>query len=165
MRDPCRLGKVETPPLKKVKKISYQVYDFNETYADQPLPSEVGVFADDPLGAVTNIEFNTGQAQWLPFYFSFPPLQTVAVEVSQFVKANLKAKGHQLFLQVSVEAPSDGGRALFHIGDVRFGDYKMGGEPTNFVCVDAAQELKGSYQTNFQRSSNITTFMQVCEQT
>jgi hypothetical protein len=62
-----------------------------------------------------------------------------------------------------VLVPSDSGRALFHVADLRFGacnsTYFCTGN--NVLCLSSNVDLQGGYTTTFLQTPNISTFMQV----
>ena len=45
---------------------------------------------------------------------------------------------------------------MFHVEDVKFGPC----EGKNVMCMDSNVDLQGNYPTTFDRTANLTTFMQ-----
>jgi len=91
------------------------------------------------------IPISTGEKVWVPFIASFPPDSLVRMEASMLL-------------------PSDAGVAVLHATDFRFKDYNgtlWTGERQNVLCVNPADvDLQRTYNTSFEQTANVTTFMQ-----
>ncbi len=86
----------------------------------------------------TEIVMSTGQKVWIPFTVSFPPDSIVDMEASLLL-------------------PSADGIAVLHATDIKF-DNTVG---KNIFCTSPPTDLQRVYGATFEKTENVTTFMQV----
>eukprot|EP00094_Tigriopus_californicus_P011496 TCALIF_11101-PA protein Name:"Protein of unknown function" AED:0.09 eAED:0.09 QI:0/0.77/0.73/0.95/0.48/0.58/46/1495/2737 len=81
-----------------------------------------------------------GKSFWVPFHIYLPPEKILAMEAS-------------------VLLPSFDGKAIFHAVDIKFGN----STGKNILCTGSnslEMDLRRGYETTFDQSQNVTTFMQ-----
>ena len=98
----------------------------------------VSVFANATADIYT---VSTRQSVIVPFYITVPSESTIKMEASLLL-------------------PSNGGKALFHAKDAKFGDVE-GNTTRNVLCVNPSVDLVKTYETSFAQTANVTTYAQV----
>ena len=86
-----------------------------------------------------DIQISIAEKVWIPFYIKFP-------------------RDKLLKMEASILLPSEGGIAMFHATDLKFGP----SPGLNVLCTTPEIDLQRAFVTTFEQTSNLTTFMQVC---